>query len=123
MRKTASKDGVSVKAYAGTSGVLLGMNIEPGRRIGLLGFALERLDGSSGEKEWLKASHSAEIGTFTSTVPPPEPCRPISRARVLCFYRPWRGSSFYSALEGARGEHAAGVDVPQVAEKELAESG
>jgi hypothetical protein len=55
MRQKESKNGVSVKAYAGTTGVLLGMNVEPGRRQGLLGFALERLDGSSGEKEWLQA--------------------------------------------------------------------
>jgi hypothetical protein len=55
MRKKESKNGVSVKAYAGTTGVLLGMNVEPSRRPGLLGFALERLDGSSGEKEWLQA--------------------------------------------------------------------
>ena len=53
MRKTAMKNGVSVSAYAGTTGVLLGMNIDPEGRDGLLGFALERLDGASGEKEWL----------------------------------------------------------------------
>src|SRR3712207_1923973 len=55
MRAQASENGVSVRAYAGTTGVLLGMNVEPDSRPGLLGFALERLDGSSGEKEWLKA--------------------------------------------------------------------
>ncbi len=55
MRAQASENSVSVRAYAGTTGVLLGMNVEPGSRPGLLGFALERLDGSSGEKEWLKA--------------------------------------------------------------------
>lgn len=54
VRKKVSKNGVSVRAYAGTTGVLLGMNVEPSKREGLLGFALERLDGSSGEKEWLK---------------------------------------------------------------------
>ena len=36
-----------------TTGILLGMNIDPEGRDGLLGFALERLDGASGEKEWL----------------------------------------------------------------------
>lgn len=55
MRAQASENSLSVRAYAGTTGVLLGMNVEPGSRPGLLGFALERLDGSSGEKEWLKA--------------------------------------------------------------------
>ena len=56
MRTTETKNGVSVKAYAGTTGVLLGMNIEPGKRDGLLGFALERLDGRSGKKEWLNGA-------------------------------------------------------------------
>ena len=55
MRAQAAENGVSVKAYAGTTGVLLGMNVEPRKREGLLGFALERLDGSSGEKEWLRS--------------------------------------------------------------------
>jgi hypothetical protein len=55
MRAQASENSLSVRAYAGTTGVLLGMNVEPGSRPRLLGFALERLDGSSGEKEWLKA--------------------------------------------------------------------
>ena len=55
MRSKANENGVSVKTYAGTTGVLLGMNVEPRKWEGLLGFALERLDGSSGEKEWLKA--------------------------------------------------------------------
>jgi hypothetical protein len=53
MRRTASKNDVSVKAYAGTTGILLGMNIKLQKRAGLLGFALERLDGRSGKKEWL----------------------------------------------------------------------
>ncbi len=53
-RSKVSENGVSVKAYAGTTGVLLGMNVEPGKREGLLGFALERLDGSTGEKAWLE---------------------------------------------------------------------
>ena len=55
MRGLAGENGVSVKAYAGTTGVLLGMNVEPPGRGGLLGFALERLDGSSGEREWLRS--------------------------------------------------------------------
>ena len=53
MRKTARKNGVTIKAYAGTTGILLAMNIEPARRAGLLGFAIERRQGSSGAPEWL----------------------------------------------------------------------
>ena len=54
MRNRASNNGVSVKAYAGTTGVLLGMNVEPRKREGLLGFAIERWDDRSGKREWLE---------------------------------------------------------------------
>jgi len=53
MRKTAQpKNGVSVKAYAGTTGVLLAMNLKgrPGKDF--LGFAIEK-DFGLGRKEWL----------------------------------------------------------------------
>lgn len=52
MRKTVKQNGVSVKAYAGTTGVILAMNVTPQKRAGLLGFALERRTGSY-PKEWL----------------------------------------------------------------------
>ncbi|KAM3101834.1 phospholipase D-like domain-containing protein [Phormidesmis sp. 146-12] len=53
MRQTTRKDGISVKAYAGTTGVILAMSVTPEQRKGLLGFAIERVDGRSGKKEWL----------------------------------------------------------------------
>lgn len=65
MRKTATENGISVKAYAGTTGILLAMNIEPTRRKGLLGFALERLDSYSGEKEWLNRIFWYCVATLT----------------------------------------------------------
>lgn len=55
MRQTVSENGVKVKAYAGTTGVLLGINIESGKWDGLLGFALER-SVAKGTKEWLSAA-------------------------------------------------------------------
>jgi len=53
VRQTASANGILVKAYAGTSGVLLAMNVTAERRAGLLGFALKRVDGRNGKREWL----------------------------------------------------------------------
>ncbi len=53
MRKTAVKNGISVKAYAGVTGVLLAMNVTPARRAGLLGFALKRRAPATDFK-WLK---------------------------------------------------------------------
>jgi phosphatidylserine/phosphatidylglycerophosphate/cardiolipin synthase-like enzyme len=51
MRTKISANGFTVKAYAGTTGVLLAFNIENSLRNGLLGFAIERFDGK--KKEWL----------------------------------------------------------------------
>jgi phosphatidylserine/phosphatidylglycerophosphate/cardiolipin synthase-like enzyme len=53
MRVSQVSDGVSVKAYAGTTGVLLAFDLEPVRREGLLGFAIER-DGGNRPRRWLR---------------------------------------------------------------------
>lgn len=53
MRVAAKKNGVTVKAYAGTSGVLLGFDIDEKRRDGLLGFAIER-EGGNRPRQWLQ---------------------------------------------------------------------
>jgi hypothetical protein len=81
MRKTATKNGVSVSAYAGTTGVLLGMNIDPEGRDGLLGFALERLDGASGEKEWLNGIVSFSDTDHEAGDPIPTNIAPVQRFR------------------------------------------
>lgn len=52
--RTLSKDnGLTLKAYAGTTGVLLAMNIDIPKRKGLLGFAIERLRVSKNKRDWL----------------------------------------------------------------------
>jgi hypothetical protein len=52
MRVSAQHDGVSVKAYGGTTGVLLAFDVTPERRDGLLGFAIER-EGGNRPHRWL----------------------------------------------------------------------
>ena len=52
MRAIGQSDGVSIKAYAGTSGVILAFDVVPSKRAGLLGFALERSGGNRPHK-WL----------------------------------------------------------------------
>jgi hypothetical protein len=52
MRAIAQSDGVSVKAYAGTTGVILAFDIAPDVRPGLLGFAIQR-SGGSRPTRWL----------------------------------------------------------------------
>lgn len=53
MRAHATKNGISTAIYAGTTGVLLGFNVTPARRNGLLGFAIKRI-GPGNRKTWLK---------------------------------------------------------------------
>ncbi len=81
VRQTASANGISVKAYAGTSGVLLAMNVTVDRRAGLLGFALKRVDGRNGRREWLLGA----LPFPHMTVPPGTPLRtniaPIQKFR------------------------------------------
>src|SRR3954454_24149687 len=52
MRATAKENKVSVKAYAGTTGVLLAMNVPAEGRDDLLGFAIHR-EGGDKPAEWL----------------------------------------------------------------------
>jgi PLD-like domain len=52
MRTSKFSHGVSVKAYAGTTGVLLAFDIVPEQRDGLLGFAIER-EGGNVPHRWL----------------------------------------------------------------------
>lgn len=52
MRRTAAHDGLTLKAYAGTTGVLLAFDIAPERRPGLLGFAVHR-SAPDGSERWL----------------------------------------------------------------------
>lgn len=52
MRAIGQSDGASVKAYAGTSGVILAFDVAHDKRAGLLGFAIERAGGNRPLK-WL----------------------------------------------------------------------
>jgi len=52
MRAIGQSDGVSVKAYAGTSGVIVAFDVAADKRPGLLGFAIERSGGNRPHK-WL----------------------------------------------------------------------
>ncbi|NJR50777.1 MAG: hypothetical protein HC780_15590 [Leptolyngbyaceae cyanobacterium CSU_1_3] len=53
MPQIVSQNGISVKAYAGTTGVMVAMNMTDSQRKDWLEFAIERINGRSGKKEWL----------------------------------------------------------------------
>lgn len=48
------QNGVTLKAYAGTTGVMLAMDVEPEKRQGLLGFAIQRVQVSKDRANWLE---------------------------------------------------------------------
>lgn len=52
MRTTVTDDGLTVRAFAGTTGILLATDVDSARRDGLLGFAIERRVGA-GKWHWL----------------------------------------------------------------------
>lgn len=54
MRATETQNGITARAFAGSTGVLLAMNVTDERRKGLLGFAIQRVDVKRREKEWLQ---------------------------------------------------------------------
>src|SRR4051812_15838828 len=53
MRTAATNNGVSVKAYAGTTGVMLAMDIDQAKLPGLLGFGIERVAHHTGKRKFL----------------------------------------------------------------------
>jgi phosphatidylserine/phosphatidylglycerophosphate/cardiolipin synthase-like enzyme len=63
---TNSQDDFRVKAYAGTNGVLLAMDLAESRRQGLLGFAIEKQQGS---KPWLFLFNSLTFPDKAHTFP------------------------------------------------------
>jgi hypothetical protein len=71
MRAIAHSGGVSVKAYAGTTGVILAFDVEPDRRAGLLGFAIRRTGGNRPPRWLAGALHfpgvDAEPGQFAAS--------------------------------------------------------
>ncbi len=80
MRKTASSDGLDVKAYAGTTGVLLAMNQKDEPEEDFLGFAIERVV-SNGKWEWLDGFLPFPTMDHQSGQPIPSNIAPIQKFR------------------------------------------
>jgi phosphatidylserine/phosphatidylglycerophosphate/cardiolipin synthase-like enzyme len=71
MRKTVTKNNISVFAVAGTRVVLMAINVAPAARPGLLGFAMGRVKANG--VDWLKGSK-----VFQSVIPNPDPEKTFS---------------------------------------------
>jgi hypothetical protein len=50
MRTTAKSGGLTVRAIAGTHNILLGIDLDPGRRRDCLGFTISRKNLATGEE-------------------------------------------------------------------------
>lgn len=79
---TNTQDDFRVKAYAGTNGVLLAMDLAESRRTGLLGFAIEKQQGS---KPWLFLFNSltfpGKAHTFAQFHATPSDLAPLQKFR------------------------------------------
>jgi hypothetical protein len=102
MRASALGNGVSVKADAGTSGVLLGLNVAPERRQGLLGFAVER-EGGNRPRQWLMGA-----AQFAGIPHQPGEPTPTNEAPVQKFrwsdYRVYPGTQYSYSVHPVYGD-------------------
>ena len=80
MRAHAQAGGVSVRAYAGTTGVLLAFDVTEHRRRGLLGFAIER-EGGNRPHQWLTGMLTFPGAAHAPGEPVPTAQAPIQRFR------------------------------------------
>jgi phosphatidylserine/phosphatidylglycerophosphate/cardiolipin synthase-like enzyme len=81
MRKKSKKNGVYVKAYTGSNSVLLAMNLDDTRRKGLLGFAIERVQVSTGKRRWLNGLLHFPTADRPPGIPSPTNAAPIQKFR------------------------------------------
>lgn len=105
MRAAARENGVSVKAYAGTTGVLLAFDATPNRRKGLLGFGIER-EGGNRPRQWLTNLLHFPNVEHAPGVPVSTEEAPIQRFR-WSDYRVYPGTTYTYAVHPVYGSPAA----------------
>ncbi len=105
MRAARRRNGVSVKAYAGTTGVLLAFDVRADRRAGLLGFAIER-EGGNRPRQWLNG-----LLHFPGADHPPGRPVPTNEGPVQKFrwsdYRVFPGTAYEYTVHPVYGDPAA----------------
>jgi hypothetical protein len=104
VRTLEPENGVTVKAYAGTTGVLLAFDIEADRREGLLGFAIER-EGGNRPRQWLEG-----LLHFPDAAHEPGHLIPTDQAPIQKFrwadYRVYPGTTYSYWIHPVYGTHA-----------------
>jgi len=117
MRNSAETNGVFVKAYAGTTGVLLAMDIDPAKRNGLLGFAIQRYTTFNDSTGWLMGALHFPRASHTPGWLVPSNIAPIQKFR-WSDYRVYPDSEYrytihpvYAPWDNPRLEHGPEVVV------------
>jgi PLD-like domain len=108
MRAGAQAGGVSVKAYAGTTGVLLAFDVTEANRKGLLGFAIER-EGGNRPRQWLSGMLTFPGQAHAAGEPVSTADAPIQRFR-WSDYRVYPDTPYRYVVHPVYGEPGA-VDV------------
>ena len=103
-RVKGSGDSPTVKAYAGTTGVLLAMNLPASKRKNLLGFAIERLDVKNNIRDWLKGTIHFQGVNHPPGTPVDSKDAPIQKFR-WSDYRVYEGCSYEYRVHACYGTH------------------
>lgn len=105
MRSESAAGGLSLRAYAGTTGVLLAFNVTEVKRDGLLGFAIER-EGGNRPRQFLQG-----MLPFPGEPHQPGQAHPTSEAPIQRFrwsdYRVYPGIEYRYTLYAVRGTPSA----------------
>jgi hypothetical protein len=100
MRARSQAHGVTLKAYAGTSGVMLAFDLPAEARAGLLGFAIER-EGGNRPRHWLEGL--ARFPGDRASGPVPSNLAPLQRFR-WSDYRVYPGTRYGYTVHPVRGD-------------------
>lgn len=100
MRITKTANEITVKAYAGTTGVLLAFDVTNKRREGLLGFALERLTPKATQWEWMTGMLNFPGQPHVPGAPIPTNIAPIQKFR-WSDYAVWPESEYQYRVHAA----------------------
>jgi PLD-like domain len=102
MRATSKDNGVTLRAFAGTTGVLLAYDIDEAKREGLLGFAIERTGGNRPHR-WLEGLLNFPGAEHKAGDPVASNVGPIQKFR-WSDYAVWPGTDYTYAVHPVYGQ-------------------
>jgi phosphatidylserine/phosphatidylglycerophosphate/cardiolipin synthase-like enzyme len=104
MRAVARENDLSVRGFAGTTGVLLGFDLPANKRKGLLGFAIER-EGGNRPKQWLTGMLNFPGAAHAPGEPVPTNVGPVQKFR-WSDYRVYPGTRYTYTVHPLYGDPA-----------------